>query len=289
MEKVAILLATYNGSKYLQQLLVSVFEQANVEIHIFVSDDCSKDNTSEILETFAVKYGSITFLSRNEVFGSAAKNFFFLCRSVDITRFNYVAFCDQDDIWLPSKLNNAVQELRSKNAMAYSSDCIAFWNSRDNMKLVRKSFNQTNVDYWFESPGPGCTQVFTADFFKKFQSFIVNNWVGIQSVDYHDWLSYAFARSQKMKWIISSNADLLYRQHANNQIGSNSGMLQALKRFRMMKSRWYRKQIDTIHYLCTGDRHSILNYKFMTGNILQLRRRKSHSLFLWLMFSVGLI
>ena len=56
MEKCLVLLATYNGEKYLKEQIDSIFAQEGVEIEIACSDDCSTDGTQDILKEYSEKY-----------------------------------------------------------------------------------------------------------------------------------------------------------------------------------------------------------------------------------------
>ncbi|MBO5622082.1 MAG: glycosyltransferase, partial [Butyrivibrio sp.] len=59
---ISVLLSTYNGESYLREQLDSIFSQIDVEVHLVVRDDGSKDNTIEILKEYAEKYPYVTIL-----------------------------------------------------------------------------------------------------------------------------------------------------------------------------------------------------------------------------------
>jgi rhamnosyltransferase len=63
-----------------------------------------------------------------------------------------------------------------------------------------------------------------------------------EDVALHDWLLYAFARTHRYHWFIDPEPMMRYRQHANNQVGTNNSLAAAYKRLQMIKSKWYRNQ-----------------------------------------------
>lgn len=219
---VAILLAAYNGRRWLTEQLESIFQQESVAVTIFVSVDESSDGTAQWLEQLALFEPRLRLLFANGRMGSAAKNFFRLLRDVDTTAYDYVAFADQDDIWLPTKLSRAVECLQ-KGYDGYSSDVTAFWPD-GRKKLIKKSQPQKKWDFFFESPGPGCTFVMTAGFVSQLQLCVKQKWQDLQQFDYHDWFVYAFARSNGFNWVIDQQPGILYRQHASNVVGANAGV-----------------------------------------------------------------
>ncbi|CAN5398396.1 glycosyltransferase family 2 protein [soil metagenome] len=96
-----IVMATYNGSKYLPEQLDSLLAQSWKNIRILVSDDGSTDNTLEILNEYGIRFPGLFFVEQNPVTLGPIGNF---VRLMERTTADYVAFCDQDDIWLTGKL-----------------------------------------------------------------------------------------------------------------------------------------------------------------------------------------
>ena len=164
----------------------------------------------------------IVVLPHGEYFGGAAKNFFRLLRDTDFSEFDYISFADQDDIWLPHKLARAHEVLSKTGADAYSSNVTAFWPD-GRTALIEKSQPQQRWDFLFEAAGPGCTYVMRKELACALQAVVRNRWVEVQQVGLHDWFAYAFARANGYRWVIDDYAGMLYRQHANNQVGVNKG------------------------------------------------------------------
>lgn len=287
--KFAILLTTYNGAKHLRAQLDSLIDQT-VELDIFVSDDQSTDGTLSILKEYAKRFSNLEIVEHDIKFGGAAKNFYFLIRNLTLTNYDYVAFSDQDDIWLPDKLAFSAYEIADHCADGFSADCIAFWEEeKSKRKIVKKSYPQTKYDYWFESPGPGCTQVFTVNSFEIFQTFVRKNWNAIQDIDYHDWLVYAFYRHSQLNWLISPIPKVLYRQHETNQMGAHFGLKQAWKRLMLIRQYWYRNQVNTIYKMCTNSDTNLVKLSFMLKNAVRLRRTWRSSILIAALYVFGVL
>lgn len=231
---VAILLAAYNGAEYIAEQLTSIENQLNVSLTVFVSLDFGKDDTLEIVKTFNERL-TIKVLPYGERYGSAGANFFRLIKDVDFSNFDYVAFADQDDIWLPDKLTHAISCININKAAGYSSNITAYWDNGKE-KLIKKDYLQVDYDYLFESPGPGCTFVLNKELATSIKKEITNKYDRIQSIWLHDWFCYSFARSKGFKWIIDSKSTMFYRQHESNEVGANSGFKSFLKRCSVITS-----------------------------------------------------
>jgi rhamnosyltransferase len=281
---VAVLLSAYNGISWIEEQVESILSQKNTSIEIFISIDLSNDKTYEWCQNFARKNTNIRVLPYGEIFGGAAKNFFRLIRDVDFSYFDYVALADQDDIWNGNKLHHAIRAIEQDNLDGYSSDVIAFWGS-GREKLVKKSFPQKKFDYFFEAAGPGCTYVLKQQSVQQFKKFLIKNWECVNLVELHDWMIYAYFRSQGMKWKIDSKPLMYYRQHENNQVGLNSGLKAYLIRFNKIKTKRYYNEVQKIIYLLNGSSLQDISLKklFLIKNFWHLRRRPRDATFLLFM------
>lgn len=275
LPKVAVLLAAYNGEKYIKEQIKSIANQVNVDIFTYISIDISNDRTLEICKELKDTYKNIFIINEGkERFGSAGKNFYYLIKNVDFKEFDYIAFSDQDDIWKPSKIIRGIQILEKENASGYSSDVECFWDdfSRKN-KIVKKSYPQRKYDFYFEPAGPGCTYILDhalADAIKK------NILQSPKLPFHHDWFIYAFARSNSYKWHIDNAPLILYRQHSKNQVGANIGLVQKIKRIKILKDKKFKKyHLEIKNYFSP-------NYKNIKKDILSnpfnFRRKKIEAL-----------
>lgn len=247
MNKLAILLAAYNGSNWINEQIDSILAQKEVDVTIFVSCDLSTDNTLEVIKSYSED--KVRLLPYGQKFGAAAPNFYRLIKDVDFSTFDYIALSDQDDIWLEDKMIAAIAKLESGNAVAYSSNVTAFW-ADGTKRTVVKATPQRKYDWLFESPGPGCSFVMKKEFALEFQNHMKGKEIYLKNLDWHDWVIYAYARSKNYKWLIDSESHMLYRQHSNNQLGANSGFKQFKKRVNDILSGYGIEQtIKTVQFL----------------------------------------
>lgn len=217
MSVVKILLATYNGVKYIDEQINSILSQKNVNVDISLSDDNSKDRTVEIVRQ---NYPQISISENIPGTGSAAKNFLKMISNLNFNEdFDYVSFADQDDIWLPEKMKSAVDLLEINNADLYCSNMTKWDTATGNFSLLKKDYPQKKFDFLFEGGSAGCTYVFTKKMAKDLQVFLntldYSDWKGFS----HDWLVYFFARSRKYKVMIDGNSYIHYRLHQENVHG----------------------------------------------------------------------
>ncbi|WP_256576898.1 MULTISPECIES: glycosyltransferase [unclassified Pseudomonas] len=240
--RIAVLLAAYNGMKWIEAQVRSIQDQVGVDVTIFVSVDPSSDGTEAWVKALSENSTNVVLLPSVGRFGGAGKNFYRLIRDVDFCDFDYVAFSDQDDIWLSDKLKRATHFLQNGACDAYSGSVTAFWPSGKSC-LLDKSQPQVAWDYLFEAAGPGCTYVFRLHLAHQIKNALIANWELIQSITLHDWFCYGFARANGYKWFIDSQSCVLYRQHLQNQVGANVGLKPLISRYRTIKSGWWFSQV----------------------------------------------
>jgi rhamnosyltransferase len=237
LPSVAVCLAAFNGIRYIQQQLDSILSQTDVQVTVFVSVDRSTDGTESWLSDFQSREPRVVLLPLGEVFGGAARNFFRLLRDIDFAPFDYVAYADQDDIWLPGKLKRACDTMIQSDAQGYSSDVVAFWDTGKSI-YIKKSYPQRRWDYLFESAGPGCTFVFSRSLAMELHRVARQQALELAEVGLHDWFTYAYARAHNFRWVIDDHASLMYRQHAENQVGVNAGWAAFRWRARQVLNGW---------------------------------------------------
>ncbi|MCT7560528.1 glycosyltransferase [Aliarcobacter butzleri] len=296
MKKISVLLASYNGVKYIKEQIDSILNQKEVDVTIFISDDLSTDGTLEYLQEIYKDFKNIVYLTSGSKFGGAGKNFFRLIKDVDFSSFDFISFVDQDDIWYEDKLIRAIKMIEDKQIDAYSSNVLAFWEDGKKM-IINKSSLQARYDYLFEAAGPGCTYVLKKDLAIFLQNFICDNWEDVNKIELHDWFIYAFARENNYKWHIDEKPSMRYRQHTLNQVGANDGLKAKLKRLKKVFSSWYREEIiKIIKVLRLENKYKfskyILNKSYLNNLLLlkysfEFRRNKKEKLFLSLLILLG--
>ena len=109
--QVAILMATYNGERFLPVQLDSILNQEFEDWVLLVSDDGSTDRTREILLQYQKRYpNKIQILEKEKPTGSAKKNFLFLTHQAK--DYPYLMYCDQDDFWKPEKVRLTLEKMK---------------------------------------------------------------------------------------------------------------------------------------------------------------------------------
>lgn len=264
--RIAVCLAAYNGARYLRQQLDSIFSQEGVVVTVFASVDASTDGTEQWFGAYLAENPRCVLLPLGQRFGGAAQNFFRLLRDVDFSGFEYVAFADQDDIWLPGKLLRAVGCMVETRAQGYSSDVIAFWEA-GRSRYIRKAYPQRRWDYLFESAGPGCTFVMDKNLALEIQDFLRSHEEETVHIGLHDWFCYAFARARFHRWHIDNQANMLYRQHEGNQVGANSGWWAFLWRARQVLNGWGLNQARAIATLVMPENDAFVTRWIRGGRV----------------------
>jgi len=217
MKTVKVLLASYNGEKYIEEQIDTILKQQGVVLDIILSDDKSTDKTLEIVKE---KYPQIKVSQNSPGTGSAAKNFLKMVSGLDFNEnFEYVSFADQDDIWMQEKIIKAIELAQKNNAELYCSNLTKWDTSNNSFTELKKDFPQKKFDFLFEGGSAGCTYVFTRNFAEDLKNFLKTldstNWKGFS----HDWLVYFFARSKNYKVVIDNNSYIHYRLHQENVHG----------------------------------------------------------------------
>ena len=242
LPKIAVCLAAYNGIRYLPEQLNSILAQTDVAVTIFVSVDASMDGTEKWFDARMQNDNRVFVLPHGDQFGGAAKNFFRLLKDIDFSAFDYVSFADQDDIWQQDKLIRHVELMQENHVDGVSSNVIAFWPD-GKIKLIDKSQPQRELDFLFESAGPGCTFLMTPWLVSEVKKLLIDSSSVASQVALHDWLVYAVCRASGKKWLIDSNVSMQYRQHGKNVVGANSGLKAKLERLKQISNGWYRQEV----------------------------------------------
>ncbi|MFC8751585.1 MULTISPECIES: glycosyltransferase [Pseudomonas] len=292
---VAVLLAAKNGARWLPQQIRSILAQKKVDISLYISIDHSDDNTSEIAEQYAATDSRITIIRHTQHFGTAAKNFFFLLESAELfikkKSHSYISFADQDDIWSEEKTYEAICILEKQRASGYSSNATAYWENGRTKKII-KSYPQKQWDHFFEAGGPGCTYVFSRKLYEGFLLHLRAHRSLLEQLNSHDWAVYAYSRATENSWYIDERSFLLYRQHQNNALGANIGLLAAFRRIKQLSSGEYLRKVrllTELHKDSNKDLFEKLNTNetslFTLKNVKKMRRSPYDQALLFL-FSV---
>ncbi len=268
---ILIILASYNGEKYINEQISSIVNQQEVNVRIYVFDDGSKDNTASIVSSLEKEGLPVCFFENKNPTGSAANNFFQAIKQIDnieFSQYDFIAFSDQDDIWLPNKLYEACQKLKNETSDLYMSNLI-LWNEQTNYKsLIIKSYPQKKYDYLFEGGSAGCTYVMT----KSLIYLVKENLVKVNYLNWqffsHDWFVYFIARVNNLKVFIDERAFILYRIHETNVHGQlNLFSFYAIKeRLKLITNGWYYYQAQGYLKLLSAHSKQSKIYRLYTRN-----------------------
>jgi rhamnosyltransferase len=299
--RIAVLLAAYNGEAFISSQLVTLFGQTQVDVHLIARDDGSADGTVALLEACKAQHpDQVTLIA--DAFGpagSAAANFFRLIDSVDADSFDYIAFSDQDDLWMPDKLSSAVNALRQSGASGYSSNLLAYDARTVRCWVVRKTQPQRKWDYLFQGASAGCTYVVTAQAIAEVQQALSGTDRTFRTTTSHDWAIYAICRSRGLGWILDEACHIIYRQHDANVYGAQSGLAGKFTRLKMFQSGWYREHVLRLKttlamtpfeakVMAAISRRHLADRVWLAINAGQFRRTRQDRIVLRVAFLLGL-
>ena len=137
----AILMATYNGEKFLAEQIDSLLQQTYQVWHLYIHDDGSKDNTVSIIKDYITSYPDKITLLEYETQGGACMNFLSLLERVEAP---YYMFCDQDDVWLPDKIELSMQAMETIRQRHIQCPIIIFTD----MFVVDENLSIIHNSYW---------------------------------------------------------------------------------------------------------------------------------------------
>lgn len=247
-----ILLSTYNGEKYLSQQIDSILNQTYTEWRLLIRDDSSSDSTLNILNEYQKKYPYKIYIISNNILQNIGviKSFeFLLTQSTN----NYIMFCDQDDIWLPNKIEESIKTLTSIEIanpntpiLVHSDLCIIDKNE----KIIHKSLWQYagikpeilnhNAKYMaFCNSATGCTILMN----KLCKSIVLPF---PDNIVMHDaWITLKICQKGIVHAI--NKQLILYRQHDNNTLGINKYKFSILNRIKEIK-KIYKNTIEVYNH-----------------------------------------
>ena len=246
--RVLIILCTFNGEAFLKEQLNSLERQTHENWELLVSDDASTDKTLSIVTEFQNRMGPERVSIINGPCKGYALNFVSACFHANPNSDLY-AFCDQDDIWKPEKLETAIKSLQG-----YPADKPTLYCSRT--ELIDENGAHIGYSRFFPNPpsfsnavvqslAGGNTMVFN-----KAAKDLIQQLRFCSELVAHDWAMYQLVTGVDGKIIYDSWASILYRQHNSNMIGSNLGFRARLTRLKMLLSgqmkEWNRRNIECI-------------------------------------------
>ncbi len=221
---VDILMATYNGERFVGEQIESIQAQTFKNWRLLVSDDCSSDGTLDVVHRYADEDERIRVVSEGIRYGGAKENFFALMAKADAP---YVMFCDQDDVWLPVKIEKslaALQELEGECGAGVP--LLVFCDMKvvdGKLNVIHESFEKSsNFDpnrlafrhLLAHNVAAGCCMILN-----KLLLDVCRRSDG-DGVEMHDWWAMLVASEFGHIRFIDERLSL-YRQHGANEVGAS--------------------------------------------------------------------
>lgn len=240
---VDVLLATYNGSKYLEAQLDSILAQTHPAFRILVSDDGSSDATLQILQRYEARLGERLVLVPNPSAGAGVvRNFANLMQaSLDDGVAQWAVFADQDDVWLPEKIASLWSEMvRIEEGSGGGADALPCLVHSDltvvdeGLRVLSPSFAQyqrmnpaecSDLSLLSVNQVTGCTMMVNRTLLQLALPLPAETIM-------HDWWCALISSTGRRSYI--DTPLILYRQHGANQLGAKDRGLTT--RFRRMVS-----------------------------------------------------
>lgn len=228
---VYVLLSTYNGARFIRELLESLLRQDYPQFTVLARDDGSTDNTCRILREYAGTFRLLS-IQYGKNLGVVA-SFFELLKAVPDDA-QFIAFCDQDDVWEKEKLSRAVEVLNTKinKPVMYCGRLKIVNEALELIRLSRLPQRPPALgNALVQNIAIGCTVVINRQALDLLRARLPNP----AAIRMHDWWIYQVAAAMG-EVVYDQEAYVLYRQHAENVVGSAAGMrLWALRVRRFIK------------------------------------------------------
>jgi glycosyltransferase involved in cell wall biosynthesis len=225
--RIQVLLSTYNGCEHVVDQVQSLFQQklpTGAQLQILARDDGSSDGTLEVLDELAKKDSRLRVYSGRNV--GVIASFFDLLYKAD-PEAQYFFFCDQDDIWLPSKVARAIASLETKK------DLPALYFSRlqyvnNDLRPIGQSRIPHRISFasaLVENVATGCSMAFNQ---ALRQVALSGEPLPAMNCLMHDWWMYILANAVG-EVLYDPTPSVWYRQHQGNVVGASSNIIAIYK------------------------------------------------------------
>lgn len=247
-KKIAILVCTYNGARFLKEQFDSFIEQSHQNWVIYVSDDGSSDETLAILKDYQLRLGNERLFILQGPRQGFARNFLSLVKNASIIA-DYFCFSDQDDIWFKDKLT------RSLDLLPEAGNAAALYCSRT--ALVNSNLEPIGYSPLFlRTP---CFENALVQSIAGANTMLINNAARAlllrvaddAPIVAHDWLTYLLVTGCGGRVHYDTMPSLHYRQHEGNLIGANADLKNQILRLRKMLtgrfSQWSAQNLNILN------------------------------------------
>lgn len=215
--KVAVLMSTYNGKKYIEEQILSILSQSNIHVQLIIRDDGSTDGTQDIIKRYSYCLENVKFIQGNENLGPGMA-FMTLLKNCFSNIYDYYAFADQDDIWHPNKLSKAVEKLMLLDKpVLYCSNQTIYKDGKELGLRFDNTPDLSLIGHISKNALSGCTMVFNSTLAK----IIVDKPLPPKKLlqyRMHDAIVFLIALLNG-EVIYDENSYINYRIHATNTVG----------------------------------------------------------------------
>ncbi|BBN22916.1 glycosyltransferase family 2 protein [Streptococcus agalactiae] len=226
--KVNILMATYNGEKFLAQQIESIQKQTFKEWNLLIRDDGSSDKTCDIIRNFTAKDSRIRFINENEHHNLGVIKSFFTLVNYEVADFYF--FSDQDDVWLPEKLSVSLEAAKHKASdvplLVYTDLKVV----NQELNILQDSMIRAQSHYANTTLLPELTENTVTGGTMMINHALAEKWFTPNDILMHDWFLALLAASLG-EIIYLDLPTQLYRQHDNNVLGART----MDKRFKILR------------------------------------------------------
>ena len=214
-----ILMATYNGEKYLEEQIDSILGQTYKNIRLIISDDCSTDNTKNILKKYQEKENIEIYYQKENL--GYVKNFEFLLQKVENEIY---MLSDQDDVWMSNKVEDTLKKLEQDNADLVFTDLEivdenlntidkSFNRKMDKFRKIEKTLGKKSFEYLYNNI-TGCTIMSKKEWINEIIPIPKNS----KYVIHDSWIGLIISLKGKISYL--DKPTIKYRQHGDNQVGT---------------------------------------------------------------------
>ena len=287
-KNVAVLLGYFNGERYISSQIKSIFNQDYKDFDIYIFDDASESKFDiSKLNFINAQKQKIKIKNRDKNVGYAY-NFLEGLKSLP-NNYKYYCFSDQDDIWMSFKLSTAINKIDK-----FQKQIPCLYGSRT--KLVNKNISRTI----------GYSPCFKGPF--NFKNALIQNFAGgntmmmnleakklisethfSENIVSHDWWCYQLISGSGGKIIYDEKPSLLYRQHEDNVIGSNKGILAKILRFKkVIKGEFIHWNDINTQLLQINSRFLNKKNKVILERFIYVRKINNPFIRLFIFFRIGL-
>lgn len=226
-KKIEILLATYNGEKYLNEQIDSIINQTYTNWKLLIRDDGSEDRTLEILKEYEKRDERINILRDNKGNLGFVKNFEELLKN---SSEEFIMFSDQDDYWLENKIEKYIGILENLDVEKLKEPLLIHSNSfvcDEKLNILKKKFVDSKVALQYGGNG-----YFFAYFVQGSTTLINRKLINLglpflKSVTLHDRYFHLLVEFFGNRIFIDESL-IKYRQHRNNEIGAKSSVIKKI-------------------------------------------------------------